>query len=389
MKKTILLWLFIPLLSACDLEEIPDGVTTTAVKFEIWFGNTGEIEENGNAVIELAEGGYVVVGYQEQAPNQNNEGLIIKFKADGDVVWNKRAKLGSYATFSAVQRTTDNGFVAVGTAYMSAAAQNDVFLCKFDQNGNLSYSKNIAGPLGADYGSDVLVLNDGFLILGNTTGNSDNQILVIKTDFNGNVLDSKTYGGAGEDRAVKFIKTQDNGYAIVGNTSSFGAGQNDMYLCKLSSTLALSWQKNFGTATEDNGSDLVEAKDGSFILVGQKANGNAPDIFIVKADKNGNKLWEKSYGTLFYDYGNGVALSSDGNILLCGTKGDNNDLRVFIMQLDEAGNQKWERLFSRFYGIDIKATKDGGIVVTGARNNPSDNEEDVYLIKTDKEGNVL
>lgn len=389
MKKIILLNLLLLLFSTCDLEEIPDGTVTTAVKFEIWFGNTGEIEENGNSVIELAEGGYVVVGYQEQTPNANNEGLIIKFKDDGDVVWNKRAKLGSYSTFSAVQRTTDNGFVAVGNAYISAAAKNDVFLCKFDQNGGLSFSKNIAGPLGDEYASDVLVLSDGYLILGNTAGNSDNQILLVKTDFNGNVLDSKTYGGAGEDRAVKMVRTQDNGYAIVGNTSSFGAGQNDMYLCKLSSTFALSWQKSFGTAANDNGSDVVETKDGSFILVGQKDNGSAPDIFIVKADKNGNKLWEKSYGTPFYDYGNGVALSADGNILLCGTKGDNNDLRVFLMQLDEAGNQKWERLFSRYYGTDLKATKDGGIIVTGARNNPMDNEEDVYLIKTDKEGNVL
>lgn len=392
MKKTILLWIAVGLFWGCDLEEIPDGTATTATKFEIWFGNTGEIEENGNSVLELGEGGYVVVGYQEQAPNQNNEGLIVKFKADGDVVWNKRAKLGSYATFSSVKRTADQGYIAVGTAYMSPTAFNDFFLCKFDKDGNVAFTKNYSGPWGYEYASDVIVTNDGFLILGTSSGTvngtSDTQILLIRTDFNGNVQDTKTYGGSAEDRGVKFIKTQDNGYAIVGNTNSFGFGQNDMYLCKLSSTLALSWQKSFGSAAADSGSDLVETKDGSFILVGEKANGNAPDIFIVKADKNGNKLWEKSYGTPFYDYGNGVALNSDGNILLCGTKGDNNDLRVFIMQLDEAGNQKWERLFSRYYGTDLKATKDGGIIVTGARNNPTDNEEDVYLIKTNKEGNV-
>ncbi|MEZ4824925.1 MAG: hypothetical protein R3C61_01325 [Bacteroidia bacterium] len=134
--------------------------------------------------------------------------------------------------------------------------------------------------------------------------------------------------------------------------------------------------------------EILEYPGGGFILAGATASygQGEQDAYIVRTDGNGNEIWAFPYGENSYDWVNSVTIAPDGGIVACGT--GTQSLLVYLLKVDPSGTKVWERFYDSYYATSIKAASDNGFIITGARNNPSDNEEDVYLIKTDADGNV-
>ena len=63
-------------------------------------------------------------------------------------------------------------------------------------------------------------------------GAGEDDFWLIKTDEDGNMQWNRTYGGTGSDIASSLIETSDGGYAIAGYTFSFAAGNSDLWLVK-------------------------------------------------------------------------------------------------------------------------------------------------------------
>jgi hypothetical protein len=74
----------------------------------------------------------------------------------------------------------------------------------------------------------------GYALVGYTRsfGAGEDDFWLIKTDEEGNMQWNRTYGGKGSDIASSLIETSDGGYAIAGYTLSFGAGGYDFWLVK-------------------------------------------------------------------------------------------------------------------------------------------------------------
>ncbi|MFB6305968.1 MAG: LamG-like jellyroll fold domain-containing protein, partial [Flavobacteriales bacterium] len=83
--------------------------------------------------------------------------------------------------------------------------------------------------------------------------------------------------------------TKKNNNLLVGQTYSFGAGKRDMYLIKADSNGDTIWTKTYGGANYEYGRDAIELKNGGFLVVGRTksfgAGGN--DIYLAKIDSNG------------------------------------------------------------------------------------------------------
>lgn len=104
-------------------------------------------------------------------------------------------------------------------------------------------------------------------------------------------------------------------------------------------------------------------------------------------------LWNRTFGGAWSDGAFAVVQSNDGGIVMAGFSSSystNHVEDVYLVKTDAQGNQIWSRTIGTDLddiATDIKQTSDGGYIVTGYKQ--VSNVNDPFLIKTDSSGNVL
>ena len=101
-------------------------------------------------------------------------------------------------------------------------------------------------------------------------GESNGEINLEKKDKDGKVIWSKYYGGSGYEYAGSFIKSNDGGYLIIGTTSSYGKGNNDVFLIKTDDEGEEIWSKTFGGFFNEYGKFIKELPNGDIVIKAQK-----------------------------------------------------------------------------------------------------------------------
>lgn len=305
-----------------------------------------------------------------------------------DEEWNKSYGGALYDYGYSVQQTTDGGYILTGS-YDDAINNDEIWLIKTDEYGNLLWD-NIYGGSGFEEGKSVRQTNDGgYILVGSTFSIGDaGDIWLIKTDSSGNTLWSKTFGGSQEDRAIDVEQTPDGGYIILGSTSSFG---DNNWLIKTNDAGDIIWDKTFGANQE--AFDMKLTSDGGYIITGKiPVSGYSRNIWLTRLDNYGNMVWEKNYGGVYYDSGFSVKQSDDYGFIVTGfIRTDEHNIDVYVLKTDADGNIEWESIFGG-NGLDagwgVDQTYDGGYVVTGITESYG-NGGDAWLIKTDAEGNKI
>jgi len=202
----------------------------------------------------------------------------------------------------------------------------------------------------------------------------------------------KTFGGSAEDNSYHVRQTSDGGYILVGATNSYGAGDYDVYLVKADSNGNEVWHKTFGGGSRDVGHSVEQTSDGGYIVAGYF--NWEQDACLIKTDPNGNLVWQKTYGGGgMDDIFTSVQQTSDGGYIVTGMTNSYGagDLDVWLVKTDSDGNEVWD---ANFGGSDkehanwVEQTSDGGYIIAGDTRSYGTGSFDVYLIKTDSGGNL-
>lgn len=298
--------------------------------------------------------------------------------------------------------TSDGGFIIAGYTYSFSADLSDIYLIKTDSSGIPAWSNLYGGP-GFDYANDIIETNDhGFLVTGYTTswGAGNEDVFVLKTDSSGNEIWMNYFGGLQSERATSVIQTSDEDYVLCGFTESYSQGEDDVYIIKLDANGDSLWTRTFGNQNSNFANDLIETQNGELVIVGTTGSfplqgGGNRDIYVIKTDPDGNQLWTKTIGESNYkNWGNSICMNSENGFYISGNADITyyNLYDVYVTKTDSMGNYNWGKRIGEGtlydYGNSVLLYPDSGLLICGTTKSVQSGN-DVYLIRTNQNGDVV
>ena len=297
-----------------------------------------------------------------------------------------------------VWQTSDGGYVLVGYTQSWGAGSEDVYLVKTDHGGGVEWEMTFGG-VGSDWGNSVQQTADGGYIIAGATqsfGAGLEDFYVIKVDPGGDVTWNRTFGGSSNDHGRSVQQADDGGYIITGYTRSFGAGRADVYLVKIDADGDLEWNRTYGGPENDDGYSVQQTNDGGYIVAGHTRSHGAggEDVYLIKTDREGNILWNRTFGGPRGDFGRSVLQTSDGGYVIAGyTQSFGTGYEdIYLVRTDHDGNEYWSRTYGGpelDLGSSVRQTVDGGYIISGDTQSFGVGLTDVYLVLTDSEGHRI
>ncbi len=376
-------------------------VMFSQVTFEKTYTN-GSLDL-GASVLEV-EDGYVMCGATFDDANLDFDIFATKVDLDGVVVWTKiytSTGIGhGYANYMC--ETADGDFLLTGTSYDPAVGDQDVFVLKIDGDGNELWVEEFDGGGAENDGANYITEDaDGIITVCGYASFEVAKAIVKKMWIfglqpDGTKIAERFYSLNGDDEANSFIDLADGSMAIIGTSYDNINGDYDGVLIKANAMGEEVWKVfSIGTANEEY-NDFVIDINGNFIITGliEDEINKDDDLLLMSVSADGNIL-NYSY-TFDYSAGDDVAnriYIKDGEYFLAGYIGDTqfNDVDAYLARINPAtgtilGSVVYGDIYDdEFYDFDF--TADGGYICIGYQNT-STSTSDIYLVKTDDNGEV-
>ncbi|MCB2206870.1 MAG: T9SS type A sorting domain-containing protein [Bacteroidetes bacterium] len=273
------------------------------------------------------------------------------------------------------------------------------FLLIYIFAGAQDFAGQTYGGINNDIGFAVCQTNDdGFLLAGTTRsyGAGSDDMYIVRLDKNGTTLWTKTYGWIHKD-AIRSIISIDNGFILTGDVWDYGYAGLDVYVMKIDNSGNVIWDQLYGTHSREVGFKTIPSMDDGFLVLGHSRNYEPMgDLLLVKSDMDGNEIWRNNYGSEFDDYGFDLIQDNEGDIVMIGSKGSffddvhgnfkNSDADIYLIKTDEDGNEIWQKTYGgnqHDFGQVLIASEDGYYIFGSSQSN-SHGSFDMLLIKTDE-----
>lgn len=221
------------------------GVRMDASGNRLWwryFG--GSNNDRSYSVLETANGGFLMTGASESTdfdvanPKGSYDFWAVQTDASGNLIWAKNFGGAEIDNGYATCATNDGNFIMVGDTrsedgdVTTALGNADLWVVKFDPQGNLLWQKSFGGDQ-FESARSVQPLPNGHVVISGSTrsvnndiasgNNGQNDIWALVIDGNGQLVFETTVGGSEIDLGTFAAPGADETLLVVGNTES-----NDM-----------------------------------------------------------------------------------------------------------------------------------------------------------------
>lgn len=382
----------------------------------------GSSDDEAYSVQQVADGGYIVAGTTSSNDGDvignhaqyTRDNWVIKFDNSGNQQWQKFLGGTDSEEGGAIQQTADGGYIVAGSAGSNDGDVNgnhgnvDFWMVKLDITGNIQWQKCLGGT-NSEIAHDIQQTSDGgYILAGETVTNDDGDVSgihtdmfggvnwpdywVVKTDSQGNIQWQKCLGGTHDDRAYSVRETTDGGFLVGGWSYSTDGdvtghyGSDDVWIVKLSNVGNIQWQKSLGGTNLDDLHNIEQTLDGGFVIACSSGSidndviggHGLADLWVVKIDQTGNIQWQRCMGGTESDYGAFVQQTADGGYIVSGSPQSNdgdvsgnhsfNYEDFWVVKLNSIGNIEWQKCYggTNSDGSEcIRQTTDGGYIMAG------------------------
>ncbi|MFI5134924.1 MAG: T9SS type A sorting domain-containing protein, partial [Chitinophagales bacterium] len=345
---------------------------------------------------------------------------IAQYDAEGNFKWAKIAASGSSIDVNSICLDKSGNMAIVGefsgsavfgnnSVTLTSSADYDVFVARFNSEGELSWGKSVAGQ-GFDYASGVSSDDAGnFYFTGefhkSSFNGSASKIFLAKYDSSGNFVWMKMPQDYSNFHGGNAIKTMADGTSYITgiffDSLSFdssivldaGNVESNIFIGKFDADGNILWLQKAGAGSGYTGAEAIDADQsgnayvtgfyrgtisfGSLTLTGP--TDLTYDVFIAKCDADGNFLWvNKAYGAGVLDDGTAICVDNSGDCYVAGyfsadfTLGNtvlsnSGDEDVFIAKIDALGNFIWATQCGGMNAVNVGGMKvnASGIFVDG------------------------
>lgn len=295
-----------------------------------------------SVAVRLATDDVFVVGNSAGSLNEPNLGgmdaFVHRYSSSGQLLWADQFGTSGADFASGVAVDAAGTLFVVGVTSGALAGSNlggsDAYLRKYDVSGNVIWNRQF-GTSATEQVGGVALFGNYVYVVGTTSGvltgsNAGlDDVFLRKYDVNGNVVWTRQFGThTAEVARGPAIDAAGNVY-IVGSTSgrigSFYAGSQDAFVRKYNAAGAILWTQQFGTSgfeiangvTVSPGGDVFVAGITNGILEGSSAG--TFDAFVRHYENSGTLLFTDQYGTASTDTAIAAALDGSGNVFASGT----------------------------------------------------------------------
>jgi len=354
--------------------------------------------DNANSIQQTSDGGYIVAGYSSSFGAGGYDVWVLKLSSTGAIDWQHTYGGSGNDYANSIQQTSDGGYIVAGYSSSFGAGDYDVWVLKLSPTGTIDWQRTYGGS-DWDYTNSIQQTSDGgYIIAGSTNsfGAGDYDVWVLKLSPTGTIDWQRTYGGSdGENaNAYSIQQTNDGGYIVTGY-KEFGAGTEDIWVLKLSSTGTIDWQRAYGGSDVDYAHFIQQTSDGGYIVAGNtfSISTGCSDIWVLKLSLTGTIEWQRTYGESCGENAYSIQQTSDGGYIVAGKTwpfgvGSSD---AWILKLSSTGTIEWQRTYG---GSDwnsansIQQTSDGGYIATGHTFLFGAGSGDIWVLKLFSDGNI-
>jgi hypothetical protein len=320
-------------------------------------------DKNGNVFITGEFYGTLTLGTTSlvSAASGTCDLFIAKYSAAGTLIWAQRVGGIGYDSGNGIATDTAGNIfitgrfrntVTFGSFTLTSSSTDDLFVAKYDTNGNCLWVMHPTGT-NNDYGWSLATDDAGNCYMaGSFSGNitigalpvftstSALNILVIKIDPSGTPLWAKrstSTGTACHGYGIALDKL--NNVYVTGfftNTITFGSfsatslGSRDVFITKYNNSGTEQWLRSAGGSSDDYGLGICTDNANNVYATGYFRNSMnfgsgvitaaafADDIFLVKFNSAGTALWSQRAGASSNDRGYAISCDQFNNVYLTG-----------------------------------------------------------------------
>ncbi len=359
------------------------------------YGGSGD--DWANSVQQTSDGGYIVAGYTESFGEGHSDVWVVKLSFAGDIEW--QCTYGGIQNEGAysIQETSDGGYIVAGYTDSFGLGNTDIWILKLNSEGVIEWQCTFGGS-GDDWANSVQQTSDGGYIIGGSSdsfGNGEVDFLVIKISSLGNVEWQDVYTPFVNSYLRSIQETSDGGYITVGHIFPSLNNSIDLLILKLDSIGRIEWQRYYGGSQDDWANAIQETSDGGYFVAGYTESFGAGnlDFWVLKLTSIGNIAWERAYGRSGDDWANSAQQTSDGGFIVAGASDSfGAGLSDFwLLKLSSSGNIEWQKPYGdtgEEGAFSIQQTDDDGYVVAGTTDSYSVGDFDILVLKLYSDGAI-